>query len=151
MGSYKSAQADRLNPAASNYSTNGQTVFEQLSKLWTTCGARAASSEQMLRKFRAHTVMCEVAKCGWEEYRASCTRELAAARQLWSQAESLVVQAAELDDSTLLEESQEMLALGDRLIASEEEIIELNDLSAETYVFAHKHGTLVWQKSTSLS
>ena len=105
----------------------------------------------MLRESRAHTVMCEVAKHGWEEYRASCMRELAAACQLWSQAESLVVQAAELDDLTSLEESQEMLALCDCLIASEEEIIKLNDLSAETYVFVHEHRTLVWQKSTSLS
>ena len=98
---------------------------------------------------RAHTAMREVAKRGWEEYRASCAGELVAARRRWSQAESLVVQAAELDmndDLTLLEESQRMLAVCDRLIASQEEIIELNDLSAETYVFAHEHGTLVWQK-----
>ena len=99
--------------------------------------------KQMLRESRAHTVMCKVAKCGWEKYWASCKRELAAAHQLWSQAKSLVVQAAELDDLTLLEESYEMLALCDHLIASEEEIIELNDLSTETNVFAHRHGVIL--------
>jgi hypothetical protein len=152
MGSYKLVQADPVNPAASNYSTNMQTLFKQLSKLRATCGARAASSEQILMESRAHTVMCEVPKRSWEEYRASCTRELAVACQLWSQAENLVVRAAELDDLTLLEDSQEMMCLCDHLmITSEEEIIELNDLGTETYVFAHEHGTLVWQKSTLLS
>jgi hypothetical protein len=39
-----------------------------------------------------------------------------------------------------------MLAGCDRLVASEEEILELNDLSAKTYAFAHAHRGLVWQK-----
>jgi hypothetical protein len=62
-----------------------------------------------------------------------------------------VVEAAEVDieweNRTLLEESQRLLAACDRLIAAEEEILQLNDLSAETYVSAYEHGILVWQNN----
>ena len=99
---------------------------------------------------RAWTVIHEVEKRGWEEYRTSCAETLAAARRLWSQSESLVVDVAEhnLDgENSLLQRAcHRMLAGCDRLVASEEEILELNDLSAKTYVFAHAHRGLVWQK-----
>jgi hypothetical protein len=99
---------------------------------------------------RARAVIREVEKRGWEEYRASCAEPLAAARRLWSQSESLVADVAEhsLDgENSLLQRAcHRMLAACDRLIASEEEILELNDLSAQTYAFAHAHRDLVWQK-----
>ena len=36
-----------------------------------------------------------------------------------------------------------------RWVLSEEEILELNDMGAQTYVLAHKKHDLVWQKTKS--
>jgi hypothetical protein len=112
-------------------------------------GAQDALSEQMLLNSRACTVMREVAENGWETLRTRCVEALVAARQLWSQAENLVIEAAEVDvdgDGLTLSECQRLLAACDRLVASEEEILDLNDLSAETYVIGHTQRDLVWQK-----
>lgn len=48
-------------------------------------------------------------------------------------------------DTVLLMECQKLLEACDRRIAVEEEILELNDLSAKAYVFAHEGGRLLWQ------
>jgi hypothetical protein len=49
-------------------------------------------------------------------------------------------------DFVLLKECQKLLEAYDRHVAAEEEILELNDLSAETYVFAHAGSRLLWQR-----
>jgi hypothetical protein len=49
-------------------------------------------------------------------------------------------------DFTLLKECQKLLEACDRCITAEEEILELNDLSAETYVFTYKGSRLLWQR-----
>ena len=49
-------------------------------------------------------------------------------------------------DESLLGECQELLAVCDRWVSSEEEILEINDLSAENYVLAHDQQHLVWHK-----
>ena len=102
---------------------------------------------------RAHEVIhaLTVSQFGWEEYWPSCEDALADARQLWTKLERLVIQAATVEadgedsDFTLLKECQKLLEACDRLVAAEEEILELNDLSAKTYVFVHKGGRLLWQ------
>ena len=53
---------------------------------------------------------------------------------------------AEVDES-LLSQCQGLLAVCDRWVSSEEEILELNDLSNETYVLAHEQRDLVWQRA----
>ena len=46
------------------------------------------------------------------------------------------------DSDTLLKECQKLLEACDHLVAAEKEILEL---SAETYIFAHEGGQLLWQ------
>lgn len=57
----------------------------------------------------------------------------------------IVERDAKVDES-LLSQCQGLLAVCDRWASSEEEIPELNDLSAKTYVLAHEQRDLVWQK-----
>ena len=91
---------------------------------------------------RARTVAYGVSQKGWDEFRISCEDSLAAARRLWSESKNLVIEAAEVEmdgDLELLADCRRLLAACDCLVASEEEILELNDLSAlsaETYVDA---------------
>ena len=123
-----------------------QTSHLQLSRLWAICGTE---SEELLLASRAEEVLHEVAKSGWEQYRPVCEAELMAARQLWSNSEELLVEVAERGndiDRSLLGGCQELLAACDCWIAAEEEILDLNDLSAETYVLAGEQRDLVWQK-----
>jgi hypothetical protein len=116
-------------------------------------GAQDALREQQFMSSRAHDVIhaLTVAQVGWEEFRTSCEDALDDARQLWTKSESLVIQAAAVEadvdggDTVLLMECQKLLEACDRRIAVEEEILELNDLSAEAYVFAHEGGRLLWQ------
>jgi len=93
-------------------------------------------------------VIGNVAERGWEDYRSICEQSLATSRQLWTQAESLitVADACQDDSVELLVEGNRLLAACDRLVESEEEILELNDLSAQTYISAHEQCDLVWQK-----
>jgi hypothetical protein len=110
---------------------------------------RGTESEELLLASRAEEVLREVAKSGWEQYRLICEAELTAARRLWSNSEEILVEVAERGNDVyklLLEGCQELLAACDRWIAAEEEILELNDLSAETYVLAREQRDLVWQK-----
>jgi hypothetical protein len=98
---------------------------------------------------RAREVIGNAAERGWEDYRSICEQSLATSRQLWTQAESLITAVADTcqDDCVeLLVEGNCLLAACDRLVESEEEILELNDLSAQTYVSAHEQCDLVWQK-----
>jgi len=123
-----------------------RTSHLQLSRL---CAIHGTESEELLLASRAEEVLREVAKSGWEEYRPICKAELTAARRLWSNLEELLVEVAERGnyvDKSLLGGCQELLAACDRWIAAEEEILELNDLSAETYVLAREQRDLVWQK-----
>jgi hypothetical protein len=123
-----------------------RTSHLQLSRL---CAIRGTESEELLLASRAEEVLREVAKNGWEQYRPVCEAELMAARWLWSNSEELLVEVAERDndvDKSLLGRCQELLAACDRWIAAEEEILELNNLSAETYVLAREQCDLVWQK-----
>ena len=131
---------------ASNQASLVQTLHPKLSKLWKICGMK---SEWPLLSSRAEEVLHAVAESGWEQYRPVCEAELAAARRLWSNSEELLVEVAERNsdvDQSLLRECQELLTACDRWVSSEEEILELNDLSAETYVSAHGQRDLVWQK-----
>ena len=123
-----------------------RTSHLQLSMLWKI---RGTESEELLLASRAEEVLREVAKSGWEQYRLICEAELTAARRLWSNSEEILVEVAERGNDVyklLLEGCQELLAACDRWIAAEEEILELNDLSAETYVLAREQRDLVWQK-----
>jgi hypothetical protein len=131
-----------------------ETILDELAKLWAMHGAQDRSLERRLMSTRAHEVIhaLTVSQIGWEEYQPSCEDALADARQLWTKSECLVIQAAatvEADgdgsDFTLLKECQKLLEACDRCIAAEEEILELNNLSAETYVFAHEGSWLLWQ------
>jgi hypothetical protein len=131
-----------------------ETIRDELAKLWAMHGAQGGSLERSLMSTRAHEVIhaLTVSRFGWEEYRPSCEDALADARQLWTKSERLVIQAATVEadgedsDFTLLKECQKLLEACDRLVAAEEEILELNDLSAETHVFAHEGGRLLWQR-----
>jgi hypothetical protein len=105
----------------------------QLSRL---CAIRGTESEELLLASRVEEVLREVAKNRWEEYRPVCEARLMAAQRLWSNSEELLVEVAERGndiDKSLLGGCQELLAACDRWITVEEEILELNDLSAETY------------------
>jgi hypothetical protein len=100
---------------------------------------------------RGAEVLCEVVTSGWELYRPVCEVQLLKARQLWLQVEGLIEKGAECevdveDEQSLMVQCQELLGVCDRWVSSEEEILELNDLSAETYVFAHVQHDLVWRK-----
>jgi hypothetical protein len=57
-----------------------------------------------------------------------------------------VADACEDGCMELMVESNCLLAACDCLVESKEEILELNDLSAQTYVSAHEKCDLVWQK-----
>ena len=122
------------------------TSHLQLSMLWKI---RGTESEELLLASRAEEVLCEVAKSGWEQYRPICEAELTAAWQLWSNSEELLVEVAKRGNNvnkSLLEGCQELLAACNCWIAAEEEILELNNLSAKTYILVHKQRDLVWQK-----
>jgi hypothetical protein len=98
---------------------------------------------------QAREVIGNVAERGWEDYRSICEQSLVASRQLWTQVESLIAAAADAcqnDCVELLVEGNHLLAACDCLVESEEEILELNNLSAQTYVSAHEQCDLVWQK-----
>jgi hypothetical protein len=77
---------------------------------------------------------------------------LAAAQQFWFKTEELTVEVAEMDgevDESLLGQCRGLLSVCDRWVSSEEEILELNDLSAQTDVLAHGKRDLLWQKTKS--
>jgi hypothetical protein len=129
-----------------NEADGARTLRSRLSKLQEI---RSKESELLLLTSRATEVLQETATRDWEEYRAVCKAELAAARQFWSETEKLIVEITEMDvgvDESLMGQCQGLLAVCDRWVSSEEEILELNDLSAKTYVLAHDHRDLVWQK-----
>jgi len=131
-----------------------ETIHDELAKLWAMHGAQDGSLERRLMSTRAHEIIhaLTVSQVGWEEYRPSCEDALADAHQLWTKSERLVIQAATVEadgdgsDFVLLKECQKLLEACDRRVAAEEEILELNDLSAETYVFAHAGSRLLWQR-----
>ncbi|KIM72664.1 hypothetical protein PILCRDRAFT_93371 [Piloderma croceum F 1598] len=77
----------------------GETIREELSKLWAMHGAQDALQEQQFMSSRAHDVIhaLTVAQVGWEEFRTSCEDALDDARQLWTKSESLVIQAAAVE------------------------------------------------------
>jgi len=111
---------------------------------------RSKDSELLLLTSRAAEVLREIIAMEWEQYRPVCEEQLAAARQFWSQTEGLIVEMVEKNgegDESLLGQCQGLLAVCDRWVSSEEEILELNDLSAKTYVLAHEQRDLVWQKA----
>jgi hypothetical protein len=118
--------------------------------LWAAYGAKDAGSAWLLMQSRAHAVMSAVTYSGWDKYRTTCEEALEEARQLWVKSESLVVEVAETeigsDKSDLLEACKELLEACDCCIAAEEEILELNNLSAQSYVLAHEGNRLFWQR-----
>ena len=90
-----------------------------------------------------------VAERGWEDYRSICKQSLATSCQLWTQVESLITAVADAcqdDRVELLVEGNRLLAACNHLVESEEEILELNNLRAQSYVSAHEQYDLVWQK-----
>jgi hypothetical protein len=97
----------------------------------------------------ASEVIEDVAKRSWDDYRWTCEEYLASSRRLWTQVEGLITAAADIGQgdghAELLADCNRLLSACDRLVDSEEEILQLNDLSAETYVFAHAAKRLVWQ------
>ena len=48
-------------------------------------------------------------------------------------------------DEPLMGQCKGLLAVCDQWVSSEEEILELNDLSAKTYIIVHDRHDLVWQ------
>ena len=74
------------------------------------------------------------------------TKESEVADTGGSTATAAAAGACQDDCVELLVEGNHLLAACDRLVESEEEILELNNLSAQTYVSAHKQCDLVWQK-----
>ena len=77
---------------------------------------------------------------------------MAAARQFWFKIEELIVEVAETDvevDESLLGQCRGLLSVCDWWVSSEEEILELNDMGAQTYVLADEKCDLVWQKTES--
>jgi hypothetical protein len=111
---------------------------------------RNKDSELLLLPSRAAEVLQEITAMEWEQYRPVCEEQLAVARQFWSQTEGLIIEIVNMDaevDESLLSQCQGLLAVCDRWVSSEEEILELNDLSADTYVLAHEQRDLVWQKA----
>jgi len=118
----------------------------RLSKLQETCSKKV---ELFLLTSRAAEALLEVARDGWEQYRPVCEEKLAAARRFWSQTEGLIADIMAIDvdfNKSLLGECQGLLVVCDRWVSSEEEILELNDLSAETYVLAYEQRDLVWHQ-----
>jgi hypothetical protein len=98
---------------------------------------------------RAREVIGNVAERGWEDYRSICEQFLATLHQLWTQVESLITAVADTcqDDCVeLLAEGNRLLAACNCLVESKEEILALNNLSAQSYVSAHEQCDLVWQK-----
>ena len=91
--------------------------------------------------------MSAVTYSGWDKYRTTCEEALEEACQLWVKSESLVVEVAETeigsDKSDLLEACKELLEACDCRIAAEEEILELNDLRAQSYILAPKHTRVI--------
>jgi hypothetical protein len=129
-----------------NQANGARTLRSRLSKLQEI---RSKESELLLLTSRATEVLQEIATRDWEEYRAVCEAELAAARQFWSETEKLIVEITEMDvevDEPLMGQCKGLLAVCDRWVSSEEEILELNNLSAKTYILAHDQRDLVWQK-----
>lgn len=99
---------------------------------------------------RAAQVLQEVTTMEWEQYRLVCEAQLVVAWQFRSQTEGLIVDIVEMGtevDKSLLGQCQGLLAICDQWVSSEEEILRLNDLSAESYVLAHEWRDLVWQKN----
>jgi hypothetical protein len=118
----------------------------RLSKLEEIC---SRATELFLLTSRATESLQKIARDGWEQYRPVCEQKLAAACQYWTQTEGLIADVAAIDvdvDKSLLGKCRELLAVCDQWVASEEEILELNDLGAQTYVLAHEQHDLVWQK-----
>jgi len=98
---------------------------------------------------RAAETLRYVARHGWEQYWLICKENLAAACQFWSQTEALIEDIAKIDigvDKLLLGECRGLLDVCNRWVSAEEEILELNDLSAETYVLTHEQRDFVWHK-----
>jgi hypothetical protein len=135
----------------SNEANGARTPRSRLSKLQEI---QSKESELLLLTSRATEVLQEIATRDWEEYRAVCEAELAAAWQFWSETENLIVGITEMDvevDESLLGQCKGLLAVCDWWVSSEEEIVELNDLSAKTYILAHNQRDLVWQKDVTFA
>ena len=118
--------------------------------LWAAYGAKDAGSARLIMQSQAHAVMSAVTHSGWDKYWITCEEALEEARQLWVKSESLVVEVAETetgsDKSDLLEACKELLEACDCHITAKEEILELNNLSAQSYVLAHEGDQLFWQQ-----
>ena len=128
---------------------------ELLGELWVLHGDHNTSSELTLMRNRAQEVMINVAERGWVNYRSICERSLATSRQLWTRAEHFIAAVADTDacqesPGVLLAGGKWLLEACDRLVESEEEILELNNWSAKTYVSAYEKHDLVWQKHSEL-
>jgi hypothetical protein len=128
---------------------------ELLGELWVLHGGHNTSSELTLMRNRAQEVMRNVAERGWVNYGSICERSLATSRQLWTRAEHFIAAVADTDacqesHGVLLAGGKRLLEACDRLVESEEEILELNNWSAKTYVSAYGKRDLVWQKHSEL-
>ena len=111
---------------------------------------QSKDSELPLLSLRVAEVLQEITTMEWEQYWPVCEEQLAAAQQFWSQTEGLIVEILEMDaevDESLLGQCQGLLAVCDQWVSSEEEILELNDSSHETYVLVHEQHDLVWQRA----
>ena len=87
-----------------------------MSSLWIICSMQDTPSKWLWMSSGAHTVICEVSQRDWEEFQMSCEELLAAAHQLWSASESLVIEAAEVETdggSEWLADCQRLLAACD--------------------------------------
>jgi hypothetical protein len=129
--------------------SKASTLQELLGELWILFGGNKPSFELTLMSNQAREVIGNVAERGWEDYRSICEQMLATLRQLWTQAKSLIMAVADACEDGCMElmvESNCLLAACDHLVESKEEILELNNLSAQTYVSAHEKCDLVWQK-----
>ena len=129
-----------------NTTSSTQTLCLHLLKLQEIC---SKETELFLLTSRAAENLRYVARHGWEQYWLICKENLAAARQFWSQREALIADIAKIDigvDKLLLGECRGLLDVCDQWVSAEEEILELNDLSAETYVLTHEQRDFVWHK-----
>ena len=78
---------------------------------------------------------------------------MAAARQFWFKIEELIVEVAETDvevDKSLLGQCRGLLSVCDRWVSSEEEILELNYMGAQTYILAHEKRDLHQEKYSKI-
>jgi hypothetical protein len=116
-------------------------LSKRLSELWETHTRQNETTETMSMVVMARSGATGM---GFDSYDATTSREsLAAARQLWSQTESLVIAAADVDPESqsslkLLGDCKKLLTACDELVSSQEQLLQLFDMSAQTYVIGHE-------------